>query len=209
MPCVSGCSCRRRADPVGIIAGFTLLEVLLVIAIVAVLFTIAFGAFRGAKQRAGISRAHAELATLSTALEEFKRHYGDYPHTGGQSPAAAATTLFNALIGIHGPRGLAGGRLNGPVLVELSKFSLEQPLDDSRADDRDASTNAFVDPWGARYFYFYGAESGAGSPAGAPVLFSAGPDGRTGALLDVAGQFASGEQFAGENADNIYAERLP
>jgi hypothetical protein len=37
---------------------------------------------RGAKQRANIERARGELAALVTALENYKRHYGDYPWLG-------------------------------------------------------------------------------------------------------------------------------
>ena len=59
--------------------GFTLIELLTAIALVAILTTFAVGGIRGAKERANITRAKADLAALVTALEEYKRIYGDYP----------------------------------------------------------------------------------------------------------------------------------
>ena len=61
---------------------FTLLELLSVMAILLILSGLAFGMIRGTKQRANLARTKAELSHLVQALEEYKRHYGDYPQTG-------------------------------------------------------------------------------------------------------------------------------
>jgi prepilin-type N-terminal cleavage/methylation domain-containing protein len=116
-------------------SAFTLLELLTVIAVIAILTTISIGAVRGAKERANIARARSDLAALVTALEEFKRMYGDYPQTGefpqapvtptGASPTmpngagpgfnTAQAKLFNCLTGVFGPRAFSNSdRLNGP-----------------------------------------------------------------------------------------------
>lgn len=118
--------------------GFTLVELLTSIAVIAILGTFAIGAVRGAKERGNIARARADLAAFSTALEEFKRIYGDYPQTGEFTQAPVTPTgvtatlpngvgpglntaqakLFNALTGVFGARAFStADRLNGPNLL--------------------------------------------------------------------------------------------
>src|SRR5687767_13748057 len=91
---------RRRTPAFARRSGFTLVELLTSIAIIAILSAFAIGAVRGAKERANIGRARGDLAALATALEEFKRLYGDYPQTGEfpqapATPTGQSTTLPN------------------------------------------------------------------------------------------------------------------
>ena len=74
-------------------------------AILAVLATIAVGGILGAKQRAALARAKSELSVLAQALEDYKRHYGDYPQTGPAIANAQKVTLT------------ASGVSNGPGLA--------------------------------------------------------------------------------------------
>jgi prepilin-type N-terminal cleavage/methylation domain-containing protein len=62
---------------------FTLIELLTVIAILAVLGGLAIGSSQGAKQRSLSAQARAELAQLAQELENFKRRHGDYPRQLG------------------------------------------------------------------------------------------------------------------------------
>ncbi len=66
-----GPRCRRSA--------FTLIELLTVVAVIAILAGIAFGVLRGVGQQAKVNRATAELASLTTSLEAYKKYFGDYP----------------------------------------------------------------------------------------------------------------------------------
>ena len=130
--------CEGRVARRRLRAAFTLVELLTSIAVIAILMTFAIGAVRGAKERANIARARSDLAALVTALEEFKRIYGDYPQTGefGQAPASptgatatlpngmgpgastAQAKLFNCLTGVFGPKAFTNSdRLNGPNLL--------------------------------------------------------------------------------------------
>ncbi len=114
---------------------FTLIELLSAMAVVAILATITIGSIRGVKERAKMARARSDLAALSTALEEFKRHYGDYPQLGefAQAPATptgvsatlpngsgpglntAQAKLFNCLTGVFGARRFGtSDRVSGP-----------------------------------------------------------------------------------------------
>lgn len=128
----------RKGAPARREGGFTLVELMTSIAVIAILSTLAIGAVRGAKERTNIARARSDLAALSTALEEFKRLYGDYPQTGefAQAPATPAgasaampnganpglqfaqVKLFNCLTGVFGPRAFTNAdRINGPNLL--------------------------------------------------------------------------------------------
>src|SRR4051812_10426570 len=114
---------------------FTLLELLTVIGVIAILTTITIGAIIGVRQRTSVARARSELAALASALEDYKRLYGDYPQLGGftQTSVTPASTagpgvmtvqakLFNSLTGAIGPRGIE--RLNGPVFIDVGKISI-------------------------------------------------------------------------------------
>lgn len=218
---------------------FTLLELLTVIAVVALLATISLGVISSTKQRANIARSKAELALLVEALEGFKRHYGDYPQTGPSAlnsqrvtgtvgAATAQAVLFNSLMGVYGPRGASGGRLNGPRLVDIQKFKLEVEPTTAQLTNfgvpsgsppaKNLFNSAFLDPWGNRYLYFYRAATVPGRPPApwsAPsfILYSTGPTGgdlsKNKPIPNALGIFSGTTQTTGDNADNIYADKLP
>lgn len=154
-------------------------------AIIGVLSAISIGAIRGAKQRANLARARSDLAGLVTALEEFKRLYGDYPQLGefgqapvtptGQTTAApsgagpgantAQAKLFNCLTGVFGATRFGNGdRLNGPNFLDVGRFSVNgtltntflQPVSNAPNPPSKQEQNvSLLDPWGRRYVYYY------------------------------------------------------
>ncbi len=177
-------ACARRA-------GFTLVELLVVLAIVGGLVGLVFGATRGVQERARRARAAAELAVLAQALEAYRAACGDFPRTGAATglataPAAADDApgiLFNALTGRRGP---------AVTLVPLARPSFVAPGAPAlqtaawpEAGGADQCANAFLDPWGRRYLYWY--RTGPGWRATAPVLLSAGGDGAAAVPEDLAG----------------------
>ena len=60
-------------------AAFTLIELLIVVAIIAILAAIAVPNFLEAQTRAKVSRAQADLRTVATALESYAIDYNNYP----------------------------------------------------------------------------------------------------------------------------------
>ena len=59
--------------------GFTLIELLMVITVILILAGITFGISRGVQNVQARTKAKAELAVISQALETYKSKNGDYP----------------------------------------------------------------------------------------------------------------------------------
>src|SRR4051812_15204943 len=114
-------------------AAFTLLEVLAVVALMAILSAIVFGLGRRALETGRAARARAELAVIAAALESYKRAYGDYPRTG--DPAQ----LLRAMLGQRGPTSEAAS--TGRATLDTGRLTL--------------SGGVIVDPWEQPYLYIY------------------------------------------------------
>ena len=169
-------------------AAFTLLEVLVVITIIAILAGLVVGVGRRASESGMIARVRAELAVLSTALETYKRAYGDYPRTGD------GAKLVQALLGRKGP---TDQDIAGRSLLEVTRFTF--------ANSADPTTNpaaVLVDPWGQPYVYAYRTEAPWSNSS--HVLYSMGPDGNDFSRL-LTGGFPDASNPA--NLDNLYANR--
>jgi prepilin-type N-terminal cleavage/methylation domain len=77
------------------IRGFTLIEILIVIAIIAILAGLLLRTAGYVQKKGAVSRAEAEMSALTVALENYKADHGDYPQgsnvDGVNAPAA---TIF-------------------------------------------------------------------------------------------------------------------
>jgi len=209
--------CARAAREPGW-RGFTLVEILTVLAIVALLAAIALPAVHGLVERTALSRARAELSVVVSALEVYRRIYGDYPETGSFTQASSDPTeplvpdhaqakLFAALQGKLGPDGtvLPAGFNRAPT-VDVTRLPTEFA---ASANVRAPDFNALVDPWGRRYLYFYKeADNPAAWGRGSYVLYSAGPDGRHQPPDLTEGASGRDSRTAVVNADNVYADAL-
>ena len=65
--------------------GFTLIEMMIVIVVIAILIGVILPQFRGTQDEASIQRARSELRTLATALESY------YIHNSNQFPNALSS----------------------------------------------------------------------------------------------------------------------
>lgn len=61
--------------------GFTLLELLVVLAILAILIAIAIPVYKNQKEKAAITAHNANVRVLETAVENYRQDTGDYPAT--------------------------------------------------------------------------------------------------------------------------------
>jgi prepilin-type N-terminal cleavage/methylation domain-containing protein len=183
-------SARPRHASVRHTAGegaFTLIELLTVIAIIAILMGIVIGGGRRAAEAGKIARTKAELAAISAGLEGYKRQYGDYPRTDDEA------ILLQSLIGKKGP---TQADVSGRPQIDLALFRTEND-----ADPFVTAAAKLIDPWDRPYVYIYKVPaSGWTNPSF--VLYSSGPDEQESPALLAGG---NPDTSAAGNADNLYA----
>lgn len=82
--------------------GFTLLELIVVMAILAILAGLGAGGYRLARRSAKEGQAKAEIELLRTALEEYRVEYGRYPEqfSGGNFSSMGELGKLTELIEI-------------------------------------------------------------------------------------------------------------
>jgi prepilin-type N-terminal cleavage/methylation domain-containing protein len=192
------------------VAGFTLVELLTVLAIISVLCAITLGVMRGVNEKALEAQANAQLASLAQALTEFKLQYGDYPQTEDDTSNAKGG-LCDALTGKVGPTMASLGTSAttwGKCYLDLTKFQFTNPTQ----VETTAGVCEILDPWGNPYRYIYKAQGITGSAWTNPtyLLYSAGADGKSNDSLTggapPGGYLNSSDPL---NLDNLYAPHNP
>ena len=140
-------------------AAFTIIELLIVMAIIIVLAGLIIGTSGYVQKKGARSRAEAEIAAMSAALESYKADNGIYPQdaatngldarssTNPADYAAASLVLYRSLSGRDG----AGS----PIPGAKSYFSFKPQM---TSGTRDASGNVATatgvrDPFGNHYGY--------------------------------------------------------
>jgi len=180
-----------------------------VLGTIALLIGLAVGVGPGVADRTARLRAEADLSVLMSALESYRRSFGDYPQTGSCPPsdgsggtlvgATAEAKLLNALLGRLGPT-LRAVRRRAFVNPDLLATASGRPLD--RGSFEGQWPDAFADPWGRAYVYAYRVSSSARWDAEGYVLYSRGSDG-----AHEAPSFGVFNPGAPANEDNVYAQR--
>ena len=80
--------------------GFTIVELLIVIVVIAILAAITIVAYNGIQQRANDAQADAGLNQIKKALEIYRADNGSYPSVcgGGDNSGCAVSSLSSALV---------------------------------------------------------------------------------------------------------------
>jgi len=154
------------------IRAFTLLELLIVIAIITVLAGLTIQVLGHVNRSAGIHRAKTEIAAIETALENFKTDNGDYPrcsetdlldasqHGGDNSLAisgsgvvparsgSASLTLYVNLSGDTGLRGVTGTNARVYMNFKSNMLYPRTPAGTARTSDISAVIDPFRDVYG-------------------------------------------------------------
>jgi len=94
MNCVS---LKKQKGATKMKRGFTLIELMIVMAVIAILVGIALPQFRGMQEEGLIAQAKAELTTLKTAVESYYIHTGAYP-TDSATWQTALTTASPTIV---------------------------------------------------------------------------------------------------------------
>lgn len=86
--------------------GFTILEILVVVSVIAILIGIAIPRFKGMQDEANIIKAKAELKTIQAAMESYRNQHAAYPVTAadltvleGASPQIISAGMLDPLSG--------------------------------------------------------------------------------------------------------------
>lgn len=112
--------------------GFTLVELLVVITIIAILASLVLGAAGFIQKKGARNRAEAEIAAIAAALESYKADNGDYPsNNDSYTSPANNTNLVAALMPTNGSK----------VYFEFKTKYL--------------TNNNYLDPFGIVYGYVY------------------------------------------------------
>jgi prepilin-type N-terminal cleavage/methylation domain-containing protein len=118
--------------------GFTLLELIVVAAILALILSFTIPAVVRARKAGAKAKLAQDLQAIASGLEEFKNNYGQYPQTDLAAlpyPVDGATALMQAMTGkrwdptasppqlvsINDPK---SGRARGP-LIQVDKFNVK------------------------------------------------------------------------------------
>jgi general secretion pathway protein G len=152
--------------------GFTVIELLTVLAIIGILAGLITTAAHEARKRALMAKAKAAISSVETALGMFQSDLGGYP-----TPGAGNANLINAL-----------SENTGTYVIGTQSYAL--PSDDWSGPymnfKDEASTGEFLDPWGNPYVYEAGTDHGTGADyTGYVDIRSNGPDGISGTVDDI------------------------
>ncbi len=135
--------------------GFTLIEILIVISIIAVLASLILAGVGMARKRANIAVATSQISAMMSALEQYVQETGRYPGTtaeGYPDGENGFPALFKAIFMARGKK--------DPLLQYKEQDVMV--WDDDRSDYRkadqdeifDARTKKYLaDPWGKPYVY--------------------------------------------------------
>lgn len=124
--------------------GFSLIELLIVMAVIAILVALIFPVIMGAREKARKKQAVVEAHNLALALKAYYMEFGQWPN---QSQAALDTTYFTNNYQVILP--LIGYNPRGKIFLTL-QFSTFAGANVVAGRQTDFATN-FIDPWGVPY----------------------------------------------------------
>lgn len=127
---------------------YTLIEMLVTVAVISLLAAIAAGAYSGIQKKAMLNRAAADCAAIQIAIKNFEAEYTDFPDTGASSGSVLTTgadSQYRTLI----------QTLTGVTWANTTEYSNFQTKNKKKIKFLDLpskySTKGFVDPWDKEY----------------------------------------------------------
>jgi len=142
-----------------LIRSFTLIELMVVVAIIGLLAGILLAAAGGVRNQAARSQAKAEIAALEAALVRYQSDFGIFPHSTNANPTQSNQNPSTTY--------LAGSRILFTNLMGRATFSAApDPGLKAYLEPKvsmvitNGSPNYFIDPWGYAYGYNWDTNSG-------------------------------------------------
>ncbi len=169
-------------------AGFTLMELLVVITIIVILASLTMGGLGFMQRNQAVQKCKAQIAMLGTGLEEYKLDFGRYPvaNDTGATSDLGSNVLYRALYWDSDSNGAGiGADPNQRVyLTELDPTSTKQGWSSNIVA---SPQNTIRDPWGLDYRYRSGVDATGVVNANCINpdfdLWSFGPDGACGSIV--------------------------
>lgn len=146
--------------------GFTLVEMLAVIAIIVILAALVVQGLKFAKEKEKLSKAQVQVALLAKVLEEYKLDNGAYPPSSNATGENATADLRRLLY--------LDGKEDSSKKIYLSELDVNSK---QGWVSEDSDTAEILDPWGNEYYY----RTGPGSINPDFDLWSSGKDSQTNA----------------------------
>lgn len=173
---------RRRHQ-----AGFTLMELLVVITIIVILASLTMGGLGYMQRNQAVQKCKAQIAMLGTGLEEYKLDFGRYPvaNDTGVTGDLGSNVLYRALYwdSVNNGSGVGADQNQRVYLAELDPASTKQGWSSNPVA---SAQNTIRDPWGLDYRYRSGvnATGAVNTECINPDfdLWSFGPDGVNGSI---------------------------
>ena len=193
---------QKRNNRATVRHGFSLIELLIVLAILVLLASLVAPRLLGSREKANVDAAKTQISLLKTSLEMYSLHMGGYPSTEQGLKALVERPSSSSLSETSGDDGFGGDDEFG-VEEDLADLGLD---DEAESLDGDSGGNSNwqgsylksdslpKDPWGTAYRYEF---PGQNNKVGEPDIWSLGPDRKDNTADDVVSW--SGKRNSGGN----------